>query len=72
MALAQEMLKTIADIDALPEGTRAELIDGQLFFGMAPTLNHQDIVSFYMVQFGISSDQREVNARFLHHQLMCS
>lgn len=46
MALAQEMLKTIVDIDALPEGTRAELIDGQLFFGMAPTLNHQDIVSF--------------------------
>ena len=38
MALPQETLKTIADIDALPEGTKAELIDGGLFFDTAPTL----------------------------------
>ena len=46
MALPQETLKTIADIDALPEGTKAELIDGRLFFDTAPTLTHQDIVGF--------------------------
>lgn len=46
MALPQETLQTIADIDALPEGTKAELIDGRLFFDTAPTLTHQDIVGF--------------------------
>ncbi len=47
MALAQETLKTIADIEALPEGTRAELIDGQIFYDMAaPSSNHQRLVNF--------------------------
>lgn len=35
MALAQERIYTIEDIYALPEGERAELIDGQIY-GMAP------------------------------------
>lgn len=46
MALPKEDIKTIADIEALPEGTRAELIDGELFFATAPTIAHQNIVSF--------------------------
>lgn len=46
MALPKEEIKTIADIEALPEGTRAELIDGELFFATAPTIAHQNIVSF--------------------------
>lgn len=46
MALPKEEIKTIADIEALPEGTRAELFDGRVFFNTAPTLTHQDIVSF--------------------------
>ena len=40
MALPKEEIKTIADIEALPEGTRAELIDGELFFATAPTIRH--------------------------------
>lgn len=35
---------TIADIEALPEGERAELIDGELFWMDAPTRQHQDIL----------------------------
>lgn len=36
---------TVADIEALPEGVRAELIDGELFVRMeTPTVNHQDIL----------------------------
>lgn len=46
MALPKEEIKTIADIEALPEGTRAELIDGRIFFATAPTVTHQNIVSF--------------------------
>lgn len=35
---------TIADIEALPEGERAELIDGEMFMMAAPTWTHQDIL----------------------------
>lgn len=35
---------TIADIEALPEGERAELIDGEMFRMDAPTRLHQDIL----------------------------
>ena len=35
---------TIADIEALPEGERAELIDGELFRMDAPTTTHQSIL----------------------------
>lgn len=31
MALAQEKVYTVEDIEALPEGVRAELIDGRCF-----------------------------------------
>ena len=35
---------TTADIEALPEGERAELIDGEMFKMDAPTWMHQDIL----------------------------
>ena len=46
MALAQEKTYTIDDILALPENTRAELIDGQIYYQAAPSLQHQTIVGF--------------------------
>lgn len=46
MALAKEALKTIEDIEALPEGTMAELLDGVIIYNTAPTIAHQEIVSF--------------------------
>lgn len=43
-ALAQERFYTIDDIYALPDGNRAELIDGQIYYMVPPSRKHQDIV----------------------------
>lgn len=45
-ALAQERLYTIDDIYTLPDGKRAELIDGQIYYMAPPTRKHQEILSF--------------------------
>ena len=45
MSLAQERTYTIADIYALPDGQRAELIDGQMYMMAPPTTNHQRLVA---------------------------
>ncbi len=42
-ALAQEKNYTIDDIYALPDGERAELIDGQIYYMAPPGRKHQDI-----------------------------
>ena len=47
MALAQEKKYTVDDIYALPEGTRAELIDGDMYMLAAPGLKHQRLVQFF-------------------------
>lgn len=44
MALAQEKIYTIDDIYALPEGERAELIDGNIYYMAPPTRKHQDYI----------------------------
>lgn len=41
---------TIADIEALPEGQRAELIDGQMYMMTSPSLNHQKILMWLSVE----------------------
>ena len=43
MALPQENLYTIDDIYALPDGKRAELIDGQIYYMAPPSRKHQKI-----------------------------
>lgn len=43
MALAQEKVYTIDDIYALPEGERAELIDGQIYNMAPPKRIHQQL-----------------------------
>lgn len=43
MALAQERIYTIEDIYALPDGQRAELIDGQIYDMAPPDRTHQKI-----------------------------
>ncbi len=43
MALPQEKKYTIEDIYALPDGARAELIDGQIYNMALPGTNHQRI-----------------------------
>lgn len=42
-ALKKEQLYTIDDIYALPEGERAELIDGQIYYMAPPSWEHQRI-----------------------------
>lgn len=42
-ALAQGKLYTIDDIYSLPEGSRAELIDGQIYYMAPPNRKHQTI-----------------------------
>lgn len=45
MALAQQKIYTIKDIYALPDGQRAELIDGQIYDMAPPIRIHQKLVS---------------------------
>ena len=44
MSLPQGGLYTIEDIYNLPEGTRAELIDGHIYYMAPPSRKHQEIV----------------------------
>ena len=39
----QERLYSVEDIYALPDGIRAELIDGRIYYMATPTKNHQEI-----------------------------
>jgi len=43
MAIPQERIYTIDDIYNLPEGTRAELIDGYIYYMAPPNTGHQRI-----------------------------
>ena len=42
---------TVADIEALPEGERAELIDGEMFMMASPTMTHQRISMHLSISF---------------------
>ncbi len=44
MALPQKRIYTIDDIYALPDGERAELIDGQIYYMAPPSRKHQKIL----------------------------
>lgn len=44
-ALRKEDVYTIADIYALPDGERAELIDGKIYYMAPPNTKHQMLVS---------------------------
>lgn len=44
MPLANQKSYTIEDIYNLPEGARAELIDGSLYMMASPSRMHQEIV----------------------------
>lgn len=44
MALAERNDFTVADVDALPEDVRAEIIDGRIFLMASPKVIHQTIL----------------------------
>ena len=45
MALTRKQVYTIDDIYALPEGQRAELIDGQIYDMAPPKRIHQKLIN---------------------------
>lgn len=47
MALVQKREYTINDIYALPEGERAELIDGNIYYMSPPSRKHQKLVAYF-------------------------
>lgn len=49
-ALREEEIYTIDDIYALPDGKRAELIDGQIYFMATPSRTHQRVLSSIFVK----------------------
>lgn len=57
-ALAQEKIYTIDDIYSLPDGQRAELLDGQIYYMAPPSRKHQDIVGglYEIIRQFIKSD----------------
>lgn len=52
MAFAQKKTYTIDDIYALPDGQRAELIDGQMYMMAPPRRIHQELVSQFTKVIG--------------------
>lgn len=42
---AKDKIYTIEDIEALPEGVRAELIDGRIYYMASPSWTHQRIIA---------------------------
>lgn len=56
---------TVADIEALPEGERAELIDGEMFMMASPTLTHQEILGEIYWQIKTFVRQKKGKCRVL-------
>ena len=52
MPLEQKKQYTVDDIYALPDGVRAELIDGEMYMMAPPGLTHQRLVSFLNLKIG--------------------
>lgn len=52
MPLPKQKFYTIDDIYKLPEGRRAELIDGQIYDMAPPNRRHQQILSFLHLEIG--------------------
>ena len=51
--LKKEEIYTIDDIYALPDGTRAELIDGQIHYMAPPDTRHQRILNFLNTEINL-------------------
>lgn len=63
MSLPREQHYTLEDIYALPDGKRAELIDGQMYDMAPPSRIHQDIVQFMAKNIGYYIDKKKGNCK---------
>ena len=59
----EKELYTIEDIEALPEGERAELIDGKMYMMATPTAVHQMLVGFLYLKFGNDLNEKKRRCR---------
>lgn len=48
--MSEDRVYSVRDIESLPEGERAELIDGKIYMMATPTLTHQDILGWLYAQ----------------------
>lgn len=62
---------TIDDIYALPDGKRAELIDGQLYYMAPPNTKQQRILSFLHLEIGNYIRENKEPVRFSLLLLLC-
>ena len=51
-AFKKKEIYTVDDIYALPEGERAELIDGRIYYMAPPSMQHQRLVHFFDREIG--------------------
>ena len=49
----KEEIFTIEDIYALPDGERAELIDGQIYYMAPPNTGHQRLVNYFCTEINL-------------------
>ena len=59
MSLPRETACTIEDIYALPDGQRAELIDGQMYMMAPPSYRHQRLVAQFTKILGQYIDSKK-------------
>lgn len=52
-ALRREEIYTIEDIYALPDGERAELIDGKIYYMAPPSTNHQRLLNYIVTEINL-------------------
>lgn len=52
MALRNEEIYTVDDVYALPEGERAEVLDGKIYYMAPPNTEHQRLVHFFDREIG--------------------
>ena len=65
MAMKGGKSYTVTDIEALPEGERAELIDGEMFRMDAPTWTHQELLVELTVEISLYIRGKKGNCRVL-------
>lgn len=71
MALAQEKRYTVKDIYNLPEGVRAELIDGEMYMMAVPGTGHQRILNYLSTEINLFIRKMDGHCEIFPAPLCC-